>query len=237
MLGWILGAAGAAGLVGAAIAGRNDEKEQREERRERNRHTLDAASLDGGTWPDERVAPGDSPDASRPALIGRKANYWDVFELVDARGLDAEDKARRERERDAHTEALARIIASEAGTMSRTVKRAVAWIARNRSLSMKRPLLDMAAPNGEWGAISATRPMSSSQPATDETRALAASVLAESQGEDPIAGATHGFDVPLQDRLAAQGMAGNDSEAVIRIWASHYGLKPVGQVESWVLYK
>ena len=117
------------------------------------------------------------------------------------------------------TEALARIIASEAGTMSRAIKLTVAWIARNRSLLIKRAVLDMAAPQGQHGPITAKRPMSSSQPATGETRAIAAEVLAAPQSQDPTPGATHGFDTALQDSLAVQGIKTNDAAAVMQMSA------------------
>jgi hypothetical protein len=163
---------------------------------------------------------------ARPTLAPGYGSYWDAF------GLASDDSAKA-----THTEALARIIASEAGTMSRAIKLTVAWIARNRSLLIKRPMLDMAAPQGSYGPITEKRPMSSSQPATDETRAIAAEVLAAPQSQDPTPGATHGFDTALQDTLAAQGIKSNSAAGVMEIWEKHYGLKKVATLETWVLYR
>lgn len=173
----------------------------------------------------------------QPALAPASTRYWQVFELADVPGLEAAEAERRQQARALHIEALARILASEAGTQSRAVKRAVAWIARNRSISMRRPMRDMAAPDGQWGPITATRPMASTQPATDETLAIATAVLDAPQAEDAAAGATHGFDTSLQDRLAEQGLAKNNAAAVIRIWEDFYGLKKVGNIETWVMYR
>jgi hypothetical protein len=166
--------------------------------------------------------------SARPSLAPGHGSYWDAFGLAS----DEHAKARA-----THTEALARIIASEAGTMSRAIKLTVAWIARNRSLLIKRPMLDMAAPQGSYGPITEKRPMSSSQPATDETRAIAAEVLAAPQSQDPTPGATHGFDTALQDTLAAQGIKSNSAAGVMEIWEKHYGLKKVATLETWVLYR
>jgi hypothetical protein len=96
---------------------------------------------------------------------------------------------------------------------------------------------EMAAPQGQYGPITAKRPMSASQPATDETRAIAAEVLAAPQSQDPTPGATHGFDTVLQDSLAMQGIKSNDANAVMEIWEKHYGLKKVATLDTWVLYR
>ncbi len=232
---WILGAVGAAGVAGVALAGRDDKQDERKRRREDNRFSLDAASLDGGE--PERTGARDRKKTSAPRLTGAGSSYWDAFELADEPGLAEDEQARRAEARKQHTQALGRIIASESGTMSRVIKRVVGWIARNRSLLVKRVLFDMAAPGGDWGPISAKRPMASSQPATEETLATAADVLAASQAEDPTIGATHGFDKSLQNRLAEQGIVTNDADLVMQVWESFYGLRPIGQIENWVLYR
>lgn len=205
---WILGTLGAVGLVaGAAHAAR--------------------------TRDEHEDAPAPAPAVLAPATT----SYWQVFGLADVPGLAAEEAERRQRAREMHIEALARILASEAGTASPTITRIVAWIARNRSILIHKPMRTMAAPDGRWGPITAVRPMASSQPATEATRAVAAAVLAAPQAEDPTGGATHGFNMPLQDRLAEKGLVTNDAAAVIRIWEDHYGLQQLGRVEAWVLYR
>jgi hypothetical protein len=205
---WILGALGAASLVaGVAHASRTRDDQD------------------------------DGPSTRRAPLAPPSMNYWQMLALADEPGLDPEEAQSRQRARAVHLEALARILASEAGTASPAVMRTVAWIARNRSIVLHRPMLEMAAPDGRWGSISTVRPMASSQPTTDTTRTIAAAVLTAPQAEDPTAGATHGFNMALQDRLAEQGLVTNDAAAVTRMWEEHYRLQRVGQVETWVLYR
>jgi hypothetical protein len=165
------------------------------------------------------------------------ASYWELFGLARSLERSTNENTRRAEERTKHTDALGRILASEAGSASRELKRVVGWIARNRSVLLKRPMFDMAAPQGRFGPIAEKRPMSSAKRATAETRAIAAEVLAAPRSYDPTQGATHGFDTALQNDLAARGTVTNDADAVIAIWETHYRLKRVGTVGTWVLYR
>jgi hypothetical protein len=165
------------------------------------------------------------------------ASYWELFDLARSAERSTKENARRAEERKKHTEALGRILASEAGSASRELKRVVGWIARNRSQFLQRPMFDMAAPQGRFGPISDKRPLSSAKRATAETRAIAAEVLAAPQSQDPTPGATHGFDTALQDSLAAQGIKSNSAAGVMQIWETHYGLKKVATLDTWVLYR
>ncbi|MCG8419730.1 MAG: hypothetical protein MJE77_17495 [Proteobacteria bacterium] len=137
----------------------------------------------------------------------------------------------------AQIEALARIIASEAGTQPDQIKRMVAWMARNRSNWLHRPLAELGAPGGEWGPVAVDRPFATDQPATAVERTLAESVLNAGQGSDPCHGATHGFHRRLQDQLARRGRVQHDSEAVIRIWTQHYRLEPAMEIGPWIFYR
>lgn len=172
------------------------------------------------------------------AVLSRAAaSYWHAFGLQEVPGADGGEAAHRQEAREASTNALARVMASEAGTMSRDAKRIVAWLVRNRSLLTEQMIHELVAPDGRWGAVSATRPFSSAQPADRELLALAADVLAAPQTKDVTNGATHGFHTVLQDRLAAQGLAANDARAVMQRWETVYGLTQIGQLDAWVLYR
>ena len=142
-----------------------------------------------------------------------------------------------ETDRPAQLEALARIIASSAGTQPEQIRRAVAWTARNRSIWLLRSLADLAAPNDEWGPIAITRPFPSDQPATAIDRTLAETVLDARQDHDPSQGATHGFHRAMQDELARRNQAHHDSETVMKTWTHHYHLKPTVEIDSWIFYR
>lgn len=210
----ILGAFGACGLAGMAfVAGKQQGK---------------------------RAKPSTSTVSSNDTtavLANAAAGYWHAFALQEASDADEAEAARRREARDANIEALARVMASEAGMMSRNAKRTIAWIARNRSLLTEQTLCELVAPDGRWGPVSATRPFSSAQPADRELLGLASEILAAPQASDLTGGATHGFHSVLQDRLAAQGLAVNDARAVMRRWESVYGLTRIGHFDDWILYQ
>jgi len=153
-----------------------------------------------------------------------KSTYWQHARIAQDR-------------RDIHIEALARMISSEAGTQPDDIKLLVGWIARNRSISIRRSMAEMGAPNGAWGPITDKRPFSTSQPATNETRTLAREILDSPQRLDPSGGATHGFNRVLQDELARRGDVANDSAAVIDIWTRYHRLTKIKDHGSWTLYR
>jgi hypothetical protein len=126
------------------------------------------------------------------------------------------------------TEALARVITSEVGTMSRQHQLHVAWATRNLAAERGQTIARMACtPCGNQGL---GRPVSSRQPASGDTRALAQLVLLAPRLLDPTGGATHFIDPVLQDELAASGAvpgyAGNTYAVVRRRWAESYGWAP-----------
>lgn len=140
-------------------------------------------------------------------------------------------------ERPAQVEALGRILASQAHTQSDQVRRAVAWMARNRSSWLRRPLAELGAPGGEWGPIADRRPFATDQPATAIERTLADAVLEAPQSRDPSKGATHGFHRGWQDQLARRGHVQHDSDAIHHIWTTHFDLEPTLELESWTFYR
>lgn len=126
------------------------------------------------------------------------------------------------------TEALARVIRSEVGTMDSQAQLHVAWVTRNLAAERRQSIAQMACqPCGEQGSA---RPVSSRQAATDESRALARVVLAAPALLDPTGGATHFINPVLQDQLAASGAlpgyAGNTYAVVRRRWMQSYGWAP-----------
>jgi hypothetical protein len=109
-------------------------------------------------------------------------------------------------------EALARVIASEAGGGTRAEKLAIGWTERNRALALGRSLYAIFFPWREQKG--ANPPASSARPATDDTRSVAREVLSAPQAQDPTQGATAFFEPKLQDilfkagALARQGQTG-----------------------------
>lgn len=140
-------------------------------------------------------------------------------------------------ERPAQVEALGRILASQAFGQSDQVRRAVAWMARNRANWLRRPLAEMGAPGGEWGPIANRRPFATGQPATAIERTLADVVLEAPQSRDPSQGATHGFHRGWQDQLARRGHVQHDSDAIHRTWTTHFALETALELESWTFYR
>lgn len=101
-------------------------------------------------------------------------------------------------------EAMARIIASEAGSRSRSEQLAVGWTARNRFTERGKSIYAMQYPWREQKG--SNPPFSSRQPATAATRALAREILsAPSTDSDPTGGATGFFEPVLQDAVAEAG--------------------------------
>lgn len=188
-------------------------------------HENDRVSLDGCIAVRRRSHRRRRKSPGSMSLAPADASYWHMVALTEPA------------ERLPHIEALARIIASEAGPTTRAVKRAIGWLARNRSLLIHQPMLEMAAPGGEWGVIAGLRPMASSQLATLDSRTIAEAVLAAPQKHDVTNGATHGFDAVLQDRLAEQGITNQDAKGIRTLWRQHYGLERIGQIAAWELYQ
>lgn len=102
---------------------------------------------------------------------------------------------------DDEVEALARVIASEAGTGTPAEQRAVGWVCRNRFLG--KSIYKVQHP---WRAQRGTDPpFSSARPATDAHRRLAREILAADQADDPTGGATAFFEPRMQDAFAQAG--------------------------------
>ncbi len=139
--------------------------------------------------------------------------------------------------RPAQVEALARVLAAEAGTQSDDIKRVVAWTARNRSNWLRRSIAELAAPRGEWGPIAVDRPFATDQPATAVDRTLAELVLGVPQSKDPSRGATHGFHRGTQDQLADRGRVQHDGDAIHHIWTRQFHLQPVLELGPWTFYR
>lgn len=111
-------------------------------------------------------------------------------------------------------EALARVIASEAGTGSEAEKRCIAWTVRNRFRggSIYRKQFPWRAQQG------GDPPFSSARPATEATRRVAIEVLAADQAQDPTGGATSFFEPKMQDAFFQAGelaRAGETGDRVI----------------------
>jgi hypothetical protein len=98
-------------------------------------------------------------------------------------------------------EALARIIASEAGSGSLDEQRAIGWTARNRFRGKS-----VYAKQFPWRAQKGSDPpFSSARPAGAAHRKLAAEILAADQSQDPTGGATAFFEPRMQDIFAKAG--------------------------------
>lgn len=114
----------------------------------------------------------------------------------------------------AEVEALARVIASEAGSGTLAEQRAIGWTVRNRFRG--KSIYDVEYP---WREQKGVKPPFSSRQAPKEThRALARAILAADQSEDPTGGATSFFEFKLQDvaaKAAAMVRAGETGSRVI----------------------
>lgn len=112
---------------------------------------------------------------------------------------------------DAEVEALARIIASEAGSGTLAEQRAIGWTARNRFRGKS-----IYAEQFPWRAQKGSDPpFSSARPAGKEHIALAREILLADQSADPTGGSTSFFEPRMQDiffkagELARAGQTGD----------------------------
>lgn len=124
------------------------------------------------------------------------------------------------------TEALARVIRSEAGVSSPLERLHIAWATRNLAAERRQTIARMAC----WpcGPQQAGRPVSSAQAAGDADRRLARDILRASPLLDATGGATHFVNPSLQDALAAEGRPGyrgRPYDVVRRQWGCDYGLE------------
>lgn len=98
-------------------------------------------------------------------------------------------------------EALARTIASEAGSGTPAEQKAIAWTVRNRFRGKS-----IYAKQHPWRSQKGgDPPFSSARDATAATRRLAAEVLAADQSQDPTGGATSFFEPKMQDLFFKAG--------------------------------
>lgn len=110
-------------------------------------------------------------------------------------------------------EALARVIASEAGSGSPIEMRAIAWTVRNRAKG--KSLYSIFYP---WRAQSGSNPpASSARPATMATGAIAEQVLSLPQSADPTGGATSFFEPKMQDIFFKAGELARSGEKGDRV--------------------
>jgi hypothetical protein len=138
------------------------------------------------------------------------------------------------------TEALARVIRSEAGAGTEAERVSVGWAARNRArklgISVARMVCDpWCGPQHEQDAT--MRPMSSDQEPTPADRLLAARILVGPRSADPTRGADSFIEPALQDQLVAQGRLGyrRTYAAWRKRWlrAGQTRLRRVGRFELW----
>lgn len=110
-------------------------------------------------------------------------------------------------------EALARTIASEAGSGTAAEQRSIGWVVRNRfrGKSIYKVQYPWRAQKG------ADPPFSSARPANDSHRALARQILAADQSEDPTGGATSFFEPRMQDAFAKAGTMARAGETGNRV--------------------
>lgn len=111
-------------------------------------------------------------------------------------------------------EALARVIASEAGSGTLAEQKAVGWTVRNRFRG--KSIYEGEFP---WRSQKGSNPpFASARPASESHRKLAAEILAASQSQDPTGGATSFFEPRMQDAFAKAGemaRAGETGDRVI----------------------
>jgi hypothetical protein len=112
-------------------------------------------------------------------------------------------------------EALARVIASEAGGGTSAEQRAIGWTERNRALASGKSLHATFYPWREQKG--SNPPASSAREATTASRAVASDVLAAPQASDPTQGATAFFEPKLQDVLAKAGAMARNGETGKRV--------------------
>ena len=128
---------------------------------------------------------------------------------------------------DDETEALARVIRSEAGTGSPQQRIHVAWATRNLAVERRETIAEMAC--SPCGPQQLGRPVSTRQDADQADRELARYVLSAPPLLDPTGGATHFINPTLQDDLAARGRPGyrgRPYDEVRQRWMQGYGWEP-----------
>ncbi|HKE16853.1 MAG TPA: hypothetical protein VKB80_18390 [Kofleriaceae bacterium] len=128
---------------------------------------------------------------------------------------------------DDETEALARVIRSEAGVGSPQQRIHVAWVTRNLAAERGETIARMAC--SPCGPQELGRPVSSRQDAADADRLLARSILASPAILDPTGGATHFINPTLQDDLASRGRPGYRGRPYSEVrqrWSTAYGWEP-----------
>ena len=110
-------------------------------------------------------------------------------------------------------EALARVIASEAGSGTLAEQRAIGWTVRNRFRG--KSIYTVQFP---WRSQKGSDPpFASARPATDATRALAREILSADQSQDPTGGATSFFEPKMQDAFAKAGAMARAGETGDRV--------------------
>jgi len=127
---------------------------------------------------------------------------------------------------DDESEALARVIRSEAGVGS-PQRIHVAWVTRNLAAERGETIARMAC--SPCGPQELGRPVSSRQDAGDAERLLARSILASPAILDPTGGATHFINPTLQDDLASRGRPGYRGRPYSEVrqrWSTAYGWEP-----------
>lgn len=113
-------------------------------------------------------------------------------------------------------EALARVIASEAGSGTPAEQRAIAWTVRNHFRAKKKSIYSVEYP---WRSQNGSNPpFSSARAANDSHRALAKQILSAPQEQDPTGGATSFFEPKMQDvffKAGEMARAGQTGDRVI----------------------
>jgi len=110
-------------------------------------------------------------------------------------------------------EALARVIASEAGSGTDAEQRCIAWTVRNRFRGRS-----IYATEHPWRAQKGgDPPFSSARDAKESHRQLAAQVLAADQSQDPTGGATSFFEPRMQDAFYRAGELARKGETGDRV--------------------
>ncbi len=136
-------------------------------------------------------------------------------------------------------ETLARVITSEAGSQSLAEKQAIAWVARNKSVVRRTPLVKfLGQPFGKQGARMANgkrRTFSTRQAATPASREIATQVLNAPQSADPTQSATSAFEPKLQDRLFNKKRYRRNAEMLRAEWHEGGGHR-VGRIGRWELW-
>lgn len=115
----------------------------------------------------------------------------------------------------ADAEALARVIASEAGERGQEAQTRVAWVVRNRAEAKRTTIADLVG--GSDGRERRERgPFSIQVEPSASHRELAAIVMAARAEDDPTRGATHFLDPSRADRRFAAGKAKHSARALRR---------------------